>query len=72
MEDSHVPIAPDRAVAIEQALKIAFQYWVNRGVEGRTGFLTLGDAYNGDVIGALSLGDGGVFSAVFEHPLPSS
>ena len=30
------------------------------------GFLALGDAYHGDTIGSLSLGDGGVFSAVFE------
>ena len=66
VEDPHFLFASDGAVAIEQALKIAFQYWVNRGVEGRTGFLTLGDAYHGDTIGALSLGDGGVFSAVFE------
>jgi adenosylmethionine-8-amino-7-oxononanoate aminotransferase len=53
-------------VAVEQALKIAFQYWVNRGVEGRTRFLALGDAYHGDTVGSLSVGDGGVFSAVFE------
>ncbi len=51
---------------MEQALKIAFQYWVNRGVEGRTQFLALGDVYHGDTIGSLSLGDGGVFSAVFD------
>jgi adenosylmethionine-8-amino-7-oxononanoate aminotransferase len=50
----------------QQALKIAFQYWANRGVEGRTRFLALGDAYHGDTIGSLSLGDGGVFSAVFD------
>jgi adenosylmethionine-8-amino-7-oxononanoate aminotransferase len=30
-------------VAVEQALKIAFQYWVNKGVEGRSRFLALGD-----------------------------
>jgi adenosylmethionine-8-amino-7-oxononanoate aminotransferase len=35
-------------------------------VPGRTRFLALGDAYHGDTIGSLSLGDGGVFSAVFE------
>jgi adenosylmethionine-8-amino-7-oxononanoate aminotransferase len=52
-------------VAVEQALKIAFQYWVNRGVTGRGSFLALGDAYHGDTIGSLSLGDGGVFSALF-------
>jgi adenosylmethionine-8-amino-7-oxononanoate aminotransferase len=65
MDDPHFLFAGDGAVAVEQALKIAFQYWVNRGIEGRTQFLALGDAYHGDTIGSLSLGDGGVFSAVF-------
>ena len=65
VDDPHFLFAADGAVAVEQALKIAFQYWVNRGVEGRTQFLALGDAYHGDTIGSLSLGDGGVFSAVF-------
>ena len=64
--EPHFLFAADGAVAVEQALKIAFQYWVNRGVAGRTGYLALGDAYHGDTIGSLSLGDGGVFSAVFE------
>jgi adenosylmethionine-8-amino-7-oxononanoate aminotransferase len=62
----HFLFAADGAVAVEQALKLAFQYWVNEGIEGRTRFLALGDAYHGDTIGSLSVGDGGVFSAVFE------
>ncbi len=66
VDDPHFLFAADGAVAVEQALKIAFQYWVNRGVSGRTTFLGLGDAYHGDTIGSLSLGDGGVFSSVFE------
>jgi adenosylmethionine-8-amino-7-oxononanoate aminotransferase len=66
VDDPHFLFAADGAVAVEQALKIAFQYWVNRGIPGRTRFLALGDAYHGDTIGSLSLGDGGVFSAVFE------
>ncbi len=66
VDDPHFLFAADGAVAVEQALKIAYQYWVNKGVEGRTRFLALGDAYHGDTIGSLSLGDGGVFSAVFE------
>ena len=65
VDDPHFLFAADGAVAVEQALKIAFQFWVNRGVEGRTQFLALGDAYHGDTIGSLSLGDGGVFSAAF-------
>jgi len=66
VDEPHFLFAADGAVAVEQALKIAFQYWVNRGVHTRRSFLTLGDAYHGDTVGALSLGDGGVFSAVFE------
>ena len=66
VDDPHFLFAADGAVAVEQALKVAFQYWVNRGVTGRTAFLALGDAYHGDTIGSLSLGDGGVFSAVFQ------
>src|SRR6202161_185353 len=66
VDSPHFLFAADGAVAVEQALKIAFQYWVNRGIPGRTQFLALGDAYHGDTLGSLSLGDGGVFSAVFE------
>ncbi len=65
VDEPHFLFAADGAVAVEQALKIAFQYWVNRGVAGRRAFLALGDAYHGDTVGALSLGDGGVFSAAF-------
>ncbi len=71
VDEPHFLFAADGAVAVEQALKIAFQYWVNRAgsdtaAPRRTRFLALGDAYHGDTIGSLSLGDGGVFSAVFE------
>ncbi len=71
VDDPHFLFAADGAVAVEQALKIAFQYWVNTErndstVLRRTRFLALGDAYHGDTIGSLSLGDGGVFSAVFD------
>ena len=66
VDDPHFLFAADGAVAVEQALKIAFQYWVNLGEVGHTRFLALGDAYHGDTVGSLSLGDGGVFSAVFD------
>jgi len=62
----HFLFAADGAVAVEQALKLAYQYWVNIGEVGHTRFLALGDAYHGDTVGSLSLGDGGVFSAVFD------
>jgi adenosylmethionine---8-amino-7-oxononanoate aminotransferase len=64
--DPHVMFASDGAVAVEQALKIAFQYWINRGEDGHRGFVALGDAYHGDTVGALSLGDGGFGASCFD------
>jgi adenosylmethionine---8-amino-7-oxononanoate aminotransferase len=66
VDGPHFLYAGDGATAVEQALKIAFQYWINRGVDGRTGFVGLGGAYHGDTIGALSLGDGGFGTSIFD------
>jgi adenosylmethionine-8-amino-7-oxononanoate aminotransferase len=57
VERPHVLFACDGASAVEQALRIAFQYWANLGVRGRTSYLGFGGAYHGDTIGALSVGD---------------
>jgi adenosylmethionine---8-amino-7-oxononanoate aminotransferase len=62
----HFLFASDGASAVEQALKMAFQYWVNRGVTGRTTFLAFGGAYHGDTVGALSVGDGGFGTDLFD------
>jgi adenosylmethionine-8-amino-7-oxononanoate aminotransferase len=62
----HILFASDGASAVEQALKIAFQYWTNKGVRGRHRYLALGNAYHGDTVGGLSLGDGGFGTDVFD------
>jgi adenosylmethionine-8-amino-7-oxononanoate aminotransferase len=66
VDSPHFLFAGDGASAVEQALKIAFQYWANRGVAGRTRFLAFGGAYHGDTIGALSVGDGGFGTDLFD------
>ncbi len=66
VDDPHFLFASDGASAVEQALKIAFQYRANRGETDRTQFLAFGDAYHGDTIGALSIGDGGFGTTVFD------
>jgi adenosylmethionine-8-amino-7-oxononanoate aminotransferase len=63
----HFLYASDGASAVEQALKIAFQHWVNVGTPRRE-FLAFGGAYHGDTIGALSVGDDGFGADVF-NPL---
>ncbi|MEN3274005.1 MAG: adenosylmethionine---8-amino-7-oxononanoate aminotransferase [Actinomycetota bacterium] len=65
VDDPHFLYAGDGATAVEQALKIAFQYWANVG-EPRTGFVALGGAYHGDTIGALSIGDSGFGTSIFD------
>ena len=66
VEHPHFLFASDGASAVEQALKVAFQYWVNLGVTGRTTFLAFGGAYHGDTMGALSVGDGGFGTDLFD------
>jgi adenosylmethionine-8-amino-7-oxononanoate aminotransferase len=61
----HFLFASDGASAVEQALKIAFQFWANQG-RPRAGYLAFGDAYHGDTVGSLSLGGGGFGTDVFD------
>lgn len=66
VDDPRFLFASDGAAAVEQALKIAFQFWWNQGVTTRTRYLVLGDAYHGDTVGSLSLGDGGFGTDLFD------
>jgi adenosylmethionine---8-amino-7-oxononanoate aminotransferase len=53
------------SAAVEIALKMAFQYWSQRGERDRTSFVTLSDAYHGDTLGAVSVGGIDLFHAAF-------
>ncbi len=66
VDDPRFLFASDGAPAVEQALKIAFQFWWNQGCRERTTYLALGDAYHGDTVGALSLGAGGFGTDLFD------
>ena len=66
VDDPRFLFASDGAAAVEQALKMAFQYWWNLGVAGRDRYLVLGDAYHGDTVGSLSLGAGGFGTDLFD------
>jgi adenosylmethionine-8-amino-7-oxononanoate aminotransferase len=53
--------------ATEIALKMAFQYWRQRGGQHarRTSFVSLRDAYHGDTLGAVSVGGIDLFHAAY-------
>lgn len=45
------------SVAVEVAMKIAIQYWINRKDKGRTKFLSFLHGYHGDTFAAMSVCD---------------
>jgi adenosylmethionine-8-amino-7-oxononanoate aminotransferase len=51
--------------AVEIALKMAFQWWAQRGEPQRTRFICLQNAYHGDTLGAVSVGGIDLFHAVY-------
>lgn len=53
------------STAVEAALKIAHQHWVNRGTPRRL-FATLRGAYHGDTVGAMSVGRSSGFFDAFQ------
>ncbi|KAA0123898.1 adenosylmethionine--8-amino-7-oxononanoate transaminase [Methylobacterium sp. P1-11] len=53
----HVFLSDSGSVAVEVALKMAAQMWINRGVSGRTKVLAFRGGYHGDTMGAMSVCD---------------
>ncbi|MGU3405124.1 adenosylmethionine--8-amino-7-oxononanoate transaminase [Methylobacterium brachiatum] len=53
----HVFFTDSGSVAVEVALKMAAQMWLNRGVSGRTRVLAFRGGYHGDTMGAMSVCD---------------
>jgi adenosylmethionine-8-amino-7-oxononanoate aminotransferase len=61
------------STAMEIAIKMAFQYWRQKGGgEEKTAFLTLSEAYHGDTIGSVSVGGIDLFHRIFRPLLFST
>lgn len=55
----------DGSTAVEVAIKIAFQYWQQNGRPSRRRFVSLGGAFHGDTVGAMSVGGIAEFRGAF-------
>jgi len=53
------------ATAVEIALKMAYQYFRNKGQKKRTKFIALESSYHGDTIGSVSIGGIETFHSIF-------
>jgi adenosylmethionine-8-amino-7-oxononanoate aminotransferase len=71
--------AESGSVSVEIAMKMALQYWINRGVAGRTRFLAFLGGYHGDTLATMTVCDpeegmhalfAGVMPAQHVQPLP--
>jgi adenosylmethionine---8-amino-7-oxononanoate aminotransferase len=54
---NRVFFADSGSVAVEVAMKMAVQFWINQGDTGRTRFISFRDGYHGDTLAAMSVTD---------------
>ena len=59
----------DGSTSVEVALKLAYQFWRNRGEPARTRFLAFEGGYHGDTFGAMAAGQGSGFHEPFHELL---
>jgi adenosylmethionine---8-amino-7-oxononanoate aminotransferase len=64
---NRVFFSDDGSTSVEVALKIAYQYWINRGEPRRRGLIAFDGGYHGDTLGAMSLGRGSKFFTAFRN-----
>ncbi len=67
---NHVFFTDSGSVAVEVAMKMAVQFWLNRGVQGKHRFLAFKGGYHGDTLATMSVCDPeeGMHS-LFDHVL---
>jgi adenosylmethionine-8-amino-7-oxononanoate aminotransferase len=66
---NRVFFSDDGSTAVEVAVKIALQHWVNRGEPRRRLIVALENAYHGDTFGAMSVSARGLFTEPFNNHL---
>jgi adenosylmethionine-8-amino-7-oxononanoate aminotransferase len=62
---SRVFYSDNGSTSVEIALKMAYQYWQQRGEKRRKRFISFANAYHGDTIGSVSVGGIDLFHQVY-------
>ncbi len=57
--------ADNGSSAIEIALKMSFHYWLNQGRPAKTRFIALQNSYHGETLGALAVGNVGLYKSTY-------
>ncbi|MDH4106658.1 MAG: adenosylmethionine--8-amino-7-oxononanoate transaminase [Gammaproteobacteria bacterium] len=58
--------ADNGSSAIEVALKMSYHYWRNLGRGGKRRFITLGNSYHGETLGALAVGHVELYREIYQ------
>ena len=53
------------ATSVEIAVKMAYQYWQNKGFDKKTRFVTVSNGYHGDTVGTMSVGSIELYHKVY-------
>jgi len=57
--------ADNGSSAVEVAIKMSFHFWRNEGHTRKTRFVTLGNSYHGETLGALAVGDVELYKEIY-------
>ncbi len=66
---NHVFFSDSGSIGVEVALKMAIQYWKNKGIHGKTRLVSLKNGYHGDTFKAMEVSDDSDFSHAFSEVL---